>query len=958
MPRSRRQSMLLMYLAPLIALAALIPRASFVAVPVSDPARAALESIRQILWPTRIEPGPASLPHSAAFLSGSGGADALLLSDRFRLISAADGWFRLRGGGADIAPIYEQSLAGQFSVFNGQSDAQLLPRYSRVRFPEVYAGIDLVYYVAASRELQFDFLIAAGANPARIKIDVPRDADVYLSRGSAQLRHGSASLRLAAPVAWQTGPRGRTPVDVEFTLEGHALGFALGDYDLRLPLVIDPLVVTDSTFLGSDGNEDTIQAMTVDARGNLYLTGTTQFQPGVTGTFPSTPGSFIDEWRPPSPCAFNCLFVLKLTPDYQVSYGAFIPQTMPAGIAVTRAGEAVVAGTTSLGADFPWTSTVFSREPSGQAFVLKLDATGAALKYAATFRAQQANAVALRTDGAAVVVGTANLPGLPTTPSALKPAYQPSGDVINEDGFVLTVSADGKTLLAGTYLGGLLSDSATAVSVDAHNRLVVGGSFRSSDMVGMRGAPVGEGDVFLACLSADLSRVISHRLFGGDGSEAINALTADPKGGYLLAGGTTSTNLPVTVGAFQNSKRGDQNGWVARVDENFASRYFTYFGGEFYDGVTAVATDPQGNAYVAGTGFSRDIPTTADAFQDVTSLGLREGYFAVLNPAGDQLSYSTYLGGAKSWPRFYDVYTGAWAVARAPDGRVYVGGSTQAATFPVTGNSLRSGMGGLMDAFLVRFEDSTLTISSPSLLQPALTNAAYSQQLTATGGRAPYAWSLASFQLPDGLKMSAAGLISGTTSSTQTEADEYQFSVAVRDADGRVAHKSFFIGISYPGSWFCENGACSMDLATNQSLVYQMPEPREGQPPFTYSVAGSLPAGITVSPEGSLTGAATGAGTSNAAVNITDWSGATRSINLRFVVTDPSAPAPPPSGGSSSGASQPGTGVGSASGAGRSNKSGGRGAFGSELLFLGALVAMSAASRRRTVQAVTIRLRR
>src|SRR6185369_9714812 len=293
-------------------------------------------------------------------------------------------------------------------------------------------------------------------------------------------------------------------------------------------------------------------------------------------------------------------------------------------------------------------------------------------------------------------------------------------------------------------------------------------------------------------LPADFSSVLQQRRVAGSGVDVPTALLHDPLGGWFAAGTTTSRDLPVTAGVVQNRNRGTQTGWVGRFDGNLTPRYLTYFGGEFGDGVTALATDGAGNAYVAGTTFSSDMPVTGDAFQDVTSLGTREGYFSLLNSTGTQLLYGTYLGGFHTYPRNYDALTGAWGIARSTDGRVYVGGSTTAASFPVTGNSLRAGMGGIADAFLVRFENRALTVTSPSLLLQARTEKPYSYQFTAAGGRAPYVWSLTGFKLPDGITLSSGGLLSGTASTAQTESREYQFTVAVRDADNAVAYKSVF----------------------------------------------------------------------------------------------------------------------------------------------------------------------
>jgi hypothetical protein len=227
-------------------------------------------------------------------------------------------------------------------------------------------------------------------------------------------------------------------------------------------------------------------------------------------------------------------------------------------------------------------------------------------------------------------------------------------------------------------------------------------------------------------------------------------------------------------------------------------------------------------------------------------------------------------------------------------------------------------MGGIMDAFLVRFEDCPLAVSSPSLLLQARTSAPYSYQLTATGGRAPYVWSLAGFRLPDGITLSSSGLLSGTASTTQAESGEYQFTVAVRDADNRVAYKSMFLGISYPGNWYCESGLCEIQLSTNQSIIYQLPQLRSSEPPFSYNVSGSLPPGIMVSADGRLTGAATTGGVFDATVQITDALGASGSLNLRFTVSGGSSPpsTSPPTTPPSTPPSNGGTPTGGSSGGG------------------------------------------
>jgi hypothetical protein len=99
--------------------------------------------------------------------------------------------------------------------------------------------------------------------------------------------------------------------------------------------------------------------------------------------------------------------------------------------------------------------------------------------------------------------------------------------------------------------------------------------------------------------------------------------------------------------------------------------YSTYLGGASSDSVSALATDTAGNTYLAGLTSSPDFPTLS-AYD--TTVASTDAFIAKLDPSGQQLLYSTYLGGLRR--------DGALALAVAPDGTVYVGGRTEG-DFPV-----------------------------------------------------------------------------------------------------------------------------------------------------------------------------------------------------------------------------------------------------------------------------------
>lgn len=173
----------------------------------------------------------------------------------------------------------------------------------------------------------------------------------------------------------------------------------------------------------------------------------------------------------------------------------------------------------------------------------------------------------------------------------------------------------------------------------------------------------------------------------------------DGEGNLWLAGMTANPQFPVTDDAIDDEKSELDDGYVMKVNAQGQLVYATYFGGSFFNCLSAVDVDADGNAYVAGTTNSNDFPVTQDAAQDVYNDGQGDGFLSKLGPDG-QLLYSTYLGGTGSeqcsgrGQRFAQV-------AVAPDRSVYLVVSISTSTeIPAPGGA-RATVDG--DFFLVRF---------------------------------------------------------------------------------------------------------------------------------------------------------------------------------------------------------------------------------------------------------------
>ncbi|WP_294231262.1 SdrD B-like domain-containing protein [Prosthecobacter sp.] len=167
---------------------------------------------------------------------------------------------------------------------------------------------------------------------------------------------------------------------------------------------------------------------------------------------------------------------------------------------------------------------------------------------------------------------------------------------------------------------------------------------------------------------------------------------------------------------------------------------------------------------------------------------------------------------------------------------------------------------------------------SPDTLSSGVVGTAYSAPLSASGGGAPYVWSVISGSLPPGLSLSSTGILSGTP----TQATTASFTVQVTDAFNCVNTKLHTLAVNCPG--------ISITPTTLTSAYYGTPYSRQfsvtgGTGPYTWSViAGSPPAGITLSSSGLLSGTSTVYGTAAFTIRVTDAYGCSSTQSCSLLV--------------------------------------------------------------------------
>jgi hypothetical protein len=181
---------------------------------------------------------------------------------------------------------------------------------------------------------------------------------------------------------------------------------------------------------------------------------------------------------------------------------------------------------------------------------------------------------------------------------------------------------------------------------------------------------------------------------GGSGFDIGNGIVVDTAGNAYVTGKTFSLDFPTTPGAFQTSLQGIGNAFVTKLNPaGSALVYSTYLGGSDQDGGNGIAVDTSGNAYFTGSTLSTNFPTTLGAFQ-TSHKGVEDAFVTKLNPAGNALIYSTYLGGSA-----FDIGRG---IAVDTSGNAYVIGLGHSSDFPITPDAFQTTFKGLIDAFVTK----------------------------------------------------------------------------------------------------------------------------------------------------------------------------------------------------------------------------------------------------------------
>lgn len=591
----------------------------------------------------------------------------------------------------------EEKAQGGHSYFPGRDRASWItnvPQYGRVTYQGVYPGVDLSFYGKAGR-LEYDFILQPNADSSRLQL-IPRNA-VHCgidAQGDLQLRSRDAAISLLKPLAYQLSPDGlkRVPVHVRYRIrrvgEGRSsyqIGFSIGAYDHDRKLIIDPVVLYGLDIPGTPGfsyppyywADTNITAMTADSAGNTYVAAS------VGSSYASTN---ILKYDPTGNLLFNA------------SLGSSSSYIDPRAIAVDASGDVYLAG--AAGSGLPTTDNALEPvPPSGGAggFIAVIKADGSALTYSSYLgdsSEDTATGLAVDPAGEAYVTGYTNSPNFPTTAGAYLTVFPGEGYY---SGFVIKLNpalAGNAGLVYSTFLSGIGTSQGEGIAIDG-----AGDAFVISSAA--PGFPVTPGAYNFDGPSetgAYLSKVnpagtdLIYSAYLGPGNPA--GIAVDASGSAYVTGTATSSNFPVTSGAYQTSYPG---GFVLKMNSAGTGLvYSTYLSGP--SGYAMSNVEPAQvaiapgcatscAAYVAGSTTTTDFPLLNPIQSFPGSYGLEpssqeggvvsNGFLVEIAGAGKTSTFSTYFGGASSWSY-------GTAIAVDAGGNIYFAANVEGSDAPVT----------------------------------------------------------------------------------------------------------------------------------------------------------------------------------------------------------------------------------------------------------------------------------
>ena len=563
------------------------------------------------------------------------------------------------GGNKNPKVSAENVQMGKVNYFVGNDPEKWqkdIPTYKAVLYEGVYDGIDMKFY-GNNRQMEYDVIVKPGADPSLVQLSYEGIEGLCVTEeGNLEIALKEGSVIHKKPYCYQE-----------------------------------------------------IDGKRVEVAGNFKIINL----PHETGV--SNPKSEIQ--NPQFIYGFQVASYNKKHPliiDPVLEYSTYLGGSVDDqghGIAVDASGNAYIMGYTNS-TDFPTLNPYQIPSYQTSIFITKLDPTGNTLSYSTALGGNTTysvgRSIAVDDLGNVYVVGTTSATDFPT-----QNPYQSNYAGGSSDVFVTKLDPSGSQLVYSTYLGGGDREYGNGIAVDASgNAYVTGYTYTDFPTLNpyqdtVASTTTVRADAFVS--KFDTNGMLSYSTYLGGGGHDIGwDIAVDSSGNAYVTGETHSTDFP-TLNPYQSSHAGGScDAFITKLNPSGNSlSYSTYLGGGDKDYGRRIAVDASRNTFVTGYTYSTDFPTL-NPYQSGHAGGMMDVFVTKLNPAGNTLSYSTYLGGSSS----FEVSNG---IAVDSSGCLFITGHTRSTDFP-TQYPFQSYLAGYEDAFITKFDPSGSTLSYSTYL--------------------------------------------------------------------------------------------------------------------------------------------------------------------------------------------------------------------------------------------------
>jgi gliding motility-associated-like protein len=460
--------------------------------------------------------------------------------------------------------------------------------YEEISYPDYYSGIEL-RWKSEKQHYKYYFIVAPGADPSQISWEYSGADVVVLKKGALQLQTAIGEIREEQPVAYQEVNGKLTPVTCQYSeISAGLYGYSLGEYNPALPLIIDPVLVF-ATYNGAVSDNF-----------------------GMTATYGYDASAYAAG----------------------IVYGNNFPLPSLASFD-TNSNFNAIAGNYGI------TDVFITRYAANGSTMLWSSFLGGGDNFQGT---ETAHSLICDSLNNIYLFGATSSTDFPVTPNAFQAAH--AGGVANAnfyfngvyfgsqgiDIFVSKLSASGQNLLASTYVGGNSNDGVNYRvpglpynSVAAYDSLTTnyGDQFRGEIYIDQSGSVlvasctrsddfptqvpfqavkgVGQ-DAVVFRLNPAFNSLQFSSFYGGNKDDAAYSIKTDTLGAIVFAGGTGSTNLSGTNGAFQSLYNGGKtDGYVVKLNAlGSALSKASYVGTSNYDQVFFVEIDRLNQVFLLG----------------------------------------------------------------------------------------------------------------------------------------------------------------------------------------------------------------------------------------------------------------------------------------------------------------------------------------------------------------------